>query len=213
MAEQAELLIAPRTVTGKASKRLRKAGIIPANISGHNQPSQAVQIDAQAFERLRKAHATKGILLLKLGSAVPQMALIRQVEYNPINGKILHVNFARVSLNERITLRVPLHLIGEPPAVKNEGGVLLHLVDALEVECLASEIVDSIDVDVSGLAEIDDILHARDVKLPDGYTLITDPNEPIAKVGATRAEVPAEAAAPTAEVLPTSSPPEANTGE
>jgi large subunit ribosomal protein L25 len=81
------------------------------------------------------------------------------------------------------------------------------------VECLASEIVDSIDVDVSGLADIDDILHARDVKLPDGYTLITDPNEPIAKVGATRAEVTAEAAAPAAEVLPTSSPPEANTGE
>src|SRR5205085_11740884 len=158
MGQQTELVIAPRTVTGKASKHLRKAGIIPANISGHNQPSQAVQIDVHAFEQLRKAHATKGILLLKLGNAAPQMALIRQVEYNPINGKILHVNFARVSLNESITIKVPLHLIGEPPAVKNEGGVLLHLLDALEVECLASELIDSIDVDVSGLAEIDDML-------------------------------------------------------
>ena len=109
-----------------------------------------------------------------------------------------------MSLNERITLRVPLHLDGEPPAVKSEGAVLLHIVDALEVECLASELVDSIDVDVSGLAHIDDMLHARDVKLPESYTLVTDANEPIVKVSATRGEVTAEAEAkaPAAALVP-----------
>src|SRR5690242_4171162 len=213
MAEQVELIIAPRTMTGKAAKRLRKAGIIPANIFGHNQPSQTVQVESAAFERLRRARATKNILLLRMDNAAPQTALIRHIEQDAISGKVLHIDFARVSLDERIAVRIPLHFVGEAPAVKNEGGVLIHIMDALEVECLASEIVDSIDVDVSGLAEIDDILHARDVKLPSGYTLVTDPNEPIAKVGATRAEVTAEAAAPAAEVLPTSSPPEADTGE
>ncbi len=213
MAEQVELIIAPRTMTGKAAKRLRKAGIIPANIFGHNQPSQTVQVESAAFERLRRARATKNILLLRMDNAAPQTALIRHIEQDAISGKVLHIDFARVSLDERIAVRIPLHFVGEAPAVKNEGGVLIHIMDALEVECLASEIIDSIDVDVSGLAEIDDILHARDVKLPDGYTLVTDANEPIVKVGATRAELPAEAEAPAAEVLPTSSPPEANTGE
>jgi large subunit ribosomal protein L25 len=202
MAEQAELIIAPRTVTGKATKRLRKAGIIPANIFGHNQPSQAVQVEVTAFERLRKARATKNVLLLKIDNATPQMALIRHIEHDAISGKVLHIDFARVSLDERISVKVPLHFVGEAPGVKNEGGVLIHIMDALEVECLASQIVDSLDVDVSGLAEIDDILHARDVKLPENYTLVIDPNEPIVKVGATRAEVEVEAEAPTPEEAP-----------
>ena len=214
MAEQTELVIAPRTVTGKAVKRLRKAGIIPANIFGHNQPSQAVQVEGTAFERLRKARAATNILLLKMDNAAPQTALIRHIEHDAVRGKVLHIDFARVSLDERITVKIPLHFVGEAPGVKNEGGVLIHIVDALEVECLASEIVDSIDVDVTGLAEIDDILHARDVKLPANYTLVIDPNEPIAKVGATRAEQAAEAeveapaAAPT-PVAPAETGPEA----
>ena len=212
MAQQTELVIAPRTVTGKATKRLRKVGIIPANIYGHDQPSQAVQVDALTFERLLHARATKNLLLLKMDNAAPQIALIRHIAHNPVTRKILHIDFARVSLDERITVNVPLHFVGEAPAVKNEGGVLLHLMDALEVECLASEIVDHIDMDVSGLAEIDDIIHARDVKLPPNYTLVADPNEPVAKVGATRAEIAAEAEAPAAEAPPTSPPPEASTG-
>jgi len=195
MAEQAELIIAPRTVTGKATKRLRKAGIIPANIFGHNQPSQSIQVEVMAFERLRRTRATKNVLLLKMDNAAPQMALIRHIEHDAITGKVLHIDFARISLDERISVKVPLHFVGEAPGVKNESGVLIHIMDALEVECQASEIVDAINVEVSGLAEIDDILHARDVKLPEGYILITDPNEPIVKVGATRAEVTAEAEA------------------
>jgi large subunit ribosomal protein L25 len=213
MAQQTELVIAPRSVTGKAAKRLRKAGIIPANIFGHHQPSQSVQLEAQAFEHLRKTRATKGILLLKMDNTAPQTVLIRHVQHDPVTGKVLHIDFARVSLDERITVNIPLRFVGEPPAVKNEGGVLIHLVDALEVECLASEIVDAVEVDVSGLAEIDDIIHARDVKLPANYKLVDDPNEPVAKVGATRAELAEEAAPAPAEELPTSSPPEANTGE
>ncbi|HCI79164.1 MAG TPA: 50S ribosomal protein L25, partial [Ktedonobacter sp.] len=84
---------------------------------------------------------------------------------------------------------------------KNEGGVLLHLLEALEVECRASDIVDSLDVDITPLIELDSILHASDVKLPANYTLITDPAEPIAKVNVTRAEesAEAEAAAETSE--------------
>jgi large subunit ribosomal protein L25 len=209
MTQETVLQISPREVTGKATKRLRKSGIIPANISGHKEESQTVQVEALAFEALRRAHGTTGIITLRLsGSDRVQTALVRRVQRDPRTGKIVHIDFSRVSLTERITMKVPLRFIGEAPAVKDEGGVLLHLLDALEVECTASDIVDYIEVDISSLTEIDSILHAEDAKLPATFTLITDPNEGIAKVAATRAEKAEEAAeeavapaeAPAAEV-------------
>ena len=189
MADRVELLIAPREMMGKANKKLRRAGIIPANITGHNEPQQAVQIDAILFERLRRAHHSTSILTLTMPDATTQTALIRHVEHAPKSGKIIHVDFSRVDLTERIAMKIPLNFVGESLAVKNDGGVLLHLVEALDVECLASDIVDNVDVDISALTEIDGVLHAGDVKLPKGFTLITDPAELIAKVSSTRAEV------------------------
>ena len=195
MTQQTVLEISPREVTGKATKRLRKSGIIPANISGHKEESQAVQVEALAFEALKRAHAATSIITLRLsGSGRVQTALVRRVQRDPRSGKILHIDFSRVSLTERITMKVPVRFVGEAPAVKDEGGVLLHLLDTIEVECTASDIVDFIEVDISALTEIDSILHAEDAKLPANFTLITDPNEGIAKVAATRAEKAEETA-------------------
>lgn len=189
------LEISPREVKGKATKRLRKAGIIPANIFGHKEESQAVQVEALAFEALKRARGATSIITLRLsGSKRVQTALVRRVQRDPRSGKILHIDFSRVSLTERITMKVPLRFVGEAPGVKAEGGVLLHLLDALEVECTASDIVEFIEVDVSSLDEIDSMLHAEDVQLPANFTLITDPKEGIAKVAATRAEKAEEAA-------------------
>ena len=183
------LQISPREVTGKATKRLRKSGIIPANISGHKEESQTVQVEALAFEALKRAHGATGIITLRLSdSNRAQTALVRRVQRDPRSGKILHIDFSRVSLTERITMKVPLRFVGEAPAVKDVGGVLLHLLDTLEVECTASDIVDFIEVDISPLTEIDSMLHAEDAQLPTNFTLITDPKEGIAKVAATRAE-------------------------
>src|SRR5229473_4520624 len=199
MTQETVLQISPREVTGKATKRLRKSGIIPANISGHKEESQTVQVEALAFEALKRAHGATGIITLRLSdSNRAQTALVRRVQRDPRSGKILHIDFSRVSLTERITMKVPLRFVGEAPAVKDEGGVLLHLLDTLEVECTASDIVDYIEVDISPLTEIDSMLHAEDVQLPTNFTLITDPKEGIAKVAATRVEKVEEAAEETA---------------
>jgi large subunit ribosomal protein L25 len=204
MAQQQELEVTRRDVLGKAAKRLRKAGIIPANIYGHKEASLPVQITAIAFEHLQRAHATRSIISLRMpDTASPQTVLIRHVQRDPRNGKVIHIDFFRVSMSERINVKVPLRFVGEAPGVTNEGGVLLHLLDALEVECVASDIPEYIEVDVTLLAEIDDILHAGDIKLPANFTLLTDPEEGVAKVAATRAEVAEEAAAaPAAEEAP-----------
>jgi large subunit ribosomal protein L25 len=214
MTQQTILQISPREVTGKATKRLRKEGIIPANISGHKEESQTVQVEALAFEALKRAHGATGLITLRLsGSERPQTALVRRVQRDPRSGKILHIDFSRVTLTERITMKVPLRFAGEAPGVKDVGGVLLHLLDALDVECTASDIVDYIEVDISPLTEIDSMLHAEDVKLPTSFTLITDPKEGIAKVAATRAEKAEEAAEETAASAETPTPAAVETSE
>ena len=199
MAEQVELEVMPREVTGKSTNKLRRVGIIPANISGHNQDSQAVQIDAVTFARLIREHKTAGIFALKQQDGAIQNALIRHIQHKPSTGHILHIDFFRVDMQEQLSMRVPLNFVGESPAVKNEGGVLLHLLEALEVKCSATDMVSNLEVDISSLTELDSMLHASDVKLPANFTLVTDPSEPIAKVNATRAEESAETTATPAE--------------
>ena len=206
MAEQVELAVAPREVTGKAAKRLRKAGIIPANIFGHHEESQSIQVDAVAFDRLRRSHGATSLINLRMPDSGTQTALIRHLQRDPRTGRVIHVDFFRVSMSERINVKVALHFIGEAPAVKNEGGVLLHLLDTLELECTASDIPESLDVDVTGLVNIDDMLHAEDVKLPTNFILITDPKEGIAKVAATRAELAEETAETPAAATETPAP-------
>jgi large subunit ribosomal protein L25 len=196
MAQTTELAVTPRTIVGKATKRLRVQGLIPANIYGHKEASIAVQIDAHTFDRLRREHGLRNIISLRLPDKKgKQTVLVRHIQYDPLSGKILHVDFSRVSMQERIEAKIPLHFIGEAPGVKLQGGVLLHLLEALPVECRASDIVDAIEVDLSPLTEIDSILHARDIKLPAGYRLTIDANDPVVKVTAPRVEVPGVEAA------------------
>ena len=124
MAQQVELQIAEREITGKATKRLRKVGIIPANIFGHKEPSQAVQVDAVSFERLQRSHGARGVIGLRIpGRRAVQTALVRHVQRDPRTGKVIHVDFFRVSLRERLNVKVPLRFVGEAPGVKVEGGV------------------------------------------------------------------------------------------
>jgi len=194
MAQQVELAIAPREVTGKATRHLRKAGIIPANIFGHKEASVSVQLDALAFEHLHRKQGSRSVIRLRLPDATTQTVLIRHVQRDAVTGKVLHVDFSRVNMSEAVNIKIQLHFVGESNAVKNLNGVLLHLVEALEVECRASDMVEALDVDISPLEEIDSALHAKDVKLPANYKLITDPEEPIVKVAASKAEVTEEAA-------------------
>jgi large subunit ribosomal protein L25 len=194
----AELVVTPRTIVGKATARLRKTGIIPANIYGHKEASIAVQVDAHTFDRLRREHGLRNIVSLRLpGKQGIQTVLVRHIQYDPLSGKILHVDFSRVSMQERIEMKIPLHFIGEAPGVKLHSGVILHLLEMLPVECKASDIIEAIEVDLSPLTEIDATLYARDVQLPTGYTLAIDGNDPIVKITAPRVELPEAAAATT----------------
>lgn len=188
MAERTALDVAPRTIFGKASKRLRREGIVPANIYGHKKESTPIQVDALAFDHLRRQHGLSQIISLHLTNSAAENVLVRHIQRDPVTGAILHVDFSRVDIREHLEFKVALNFVGEAPGVKIQGGVFLHLVETLTVDSAASDIVESLDVNISGLTEIDSTLHARDVNLPARYKLVTDADEPIAKISAPRVE-------------------------
>lgn len=208
MAEQLELVVQKRDVVGKATKHLRKAGMIPANIYGHKEESVALQVEAVAFDRLLRAHGTHGVLSLRLGDGKEDV-LVHHVQHDAVTRKILHIDFTRVSMSDRILVKVPLKFVGEAAGTKVQGGVFLHLVDVLEVECRASDMVETLDIDISSLAEINATLHAKDVKLPKDFVLKTDPEELIAKIDPPRIQEAATAA--TTEVVASGTPVAENT--
>ena len=205
MAKQASLQVAPRNVLRKHVKRLRREGIIPANIYGRHQPSQALQVDSHTFERFLAGHHMTRVVNLQVDSNGGTLnALVRHISRSPRTGKVLHVDFLRVSMSEPIAVRVPVRLSGEAPAVKVEGGVLLHLLDTVEVEALPADLPDALELDISKLIELDASLHVRDLPIPAKVKLLSEPEEPVVKVIAPRAvlaeeakaEAEAEAAAP-----------------
>lgn len=201
MAGQASLQVASRTTLGKRVKQLRRQGIIPANLYGRHLPSQPLQVDLYTFDRFMAGHRATHVVDLELEGRKGEVynALIRHVARSPRSGKILHVDFLRVSMNEPVTVRVPVTLKGTASAVTVAGGVLLHLLDTLEIESLPGDIPEALELDISALEKIDDTLYVRNIALPRGVTLLSEADEPVVKVVAPRAVLAEEAAAAAAE--------------
>ena len=211
MAGQVVLQVEPRTVLGKQVKQLRRNGLVPANIYGQHQASQPVQVNAYTLERFLAGHnATHLINLQGVGGDDTQVnTLMRHIARSPRSGKILHVDFMRVSMDELITVRVPVTLKGAAPAVTVEGGVLLHMVDTVEVECLPGDLPEGLELDISSLKDMDDTLFIRDIALPARVKLLSDPDEPVAKAVAPRAVLAGEAAEAAAAPAPETAAPAA----
>jgi large subunit ribosomal protein L25 len=207
---QTTLAAEPRAIVGKKTKRLRKAGIIPANIYGHKQDSMAIQVNAEAFELLRRKRSLRNIISLDIpGKQEPETVLVRRVQIHSVTNKILHIDFSRVNMQERIEVKIPLHFTGEAPGIKIHSGVLLRLLEALPVTCKAADITEALEVDISTLTEIESALHARDIKLPEGYELAVDPGELIAKIAPPRAVAAATVEATAAAATPAGAAPAA----
>lgn len=197
MAERFTLEVEARQILGKKVRALRAHGVIPANISGGAKPSVAIQVSAGEMARLHKRHGA-GLLYLHLGSDKnAESAILGRIERDPVTSAVLHVDFRRVKLNQPIHARVPIHLTGEPPAVKVEGGVLIHLLDTIEIESLPANIPESVTLDISSLAELNSQLTVADIGLPAKVTLVSSENEPVVTIKPPRIEVP-EPEAPAA---------------
>jgi large subunit ribosomal protein L25 len=195
LAEAQKLTVHPRAVLGKKVKALRRKGVLPGVLFGGRADSTPVETDLHTFELSYRRWGNTTLLALTGldGGEVP--ALVHDVSRDPVSGQMLHVDFARVSLTEKTHADVPLHFVKESPAVRTLGAVLLHALSEVTVEAFPQDMPRAIEVDLSGLQEIDDAIFVRDLKV-DATTLriINDPDVLVVKAVPVKVEEEPKAA-------------------
>lgn len=172
----------PRQILGRKVKQLRREGQIPATVYGKNVKSTSIQVASDAFEKMHKQAGETGVIELSVGNEVHPV-LIHTVQLHPVTAQILHVEFRQVDLKEKVKANVPIELVGMAKAVTDKIGVLLTILDWVEVEALPTDLPENIKLDVSALAEVDDELKVKDLKAPTGVTIVADGELTIVKVG------------------------------
>ena len=192
-ATRIELAVKPREILGKKVKRLRREDITPANIYGHGIDSLAVQVPTHDLAQTIRLVGRNTLLQLHVeGEGEPRPVFLHHVQRDSLKDSLLHVDFYQVSLKEKIHLDVPLVMVGEAPAVGVYHGILLQSLNSITVECLPTDVPPQIEVDVSGLEEIDDAIQVKDLDIGPDVTLLVDPEAVIAKVAPPRIEEVAE---------------------
>jgi len=181
----------------RRSRRLRHQGVVPGIVYGNDAEPLPVSIDARELIKLLHAKAGEHALItLRLadGGAWEKPALVHAIQHHPVDGHILHVDFHAIVLTERLRVRVPVVLKGEPVGVKQDGGILEHFLRDVEVECLPTDIPAHVEFDVSPL-KIGDKIHVRDLTPPKNAKITSEPDGVIASVQTPKVEKPEEAAA------------------
>lgn len=173
-----------RTLTGKEkAKKLRKKGLIPAVVYGPGDEPLPLEINAQSLNSILRAGKGENVIItlnIDDDRAQQKKVLIREIQQDPVEGNILHVDFQHVLLTKKITVKIPVELTGIPVGVSKDGGILQHALRELEIECLPTDIPEKVEFDVSAL-KIGDSIHVKDAKL-EGVTILSDLEGSIASV-------------------------------
>ncbi|MBI5045363.1 MAG: 50S ribosomal protein L25 [Candidatus Levybacteria bacterium] len=170
-----------RTVLGKKVKKLRKEGLLPANVYGKSLPSISLQLAMKDFVEVFKDVGETGLIDLMVdGQKHP--VLIKNVQFEFRNHIPLHADFYEVNLKEKVKTMVPLELTGEALAVKENIGTLIQPASEVEVEALPEALPEKIEVNIESLAAIDDQITVADLSVPEGVTILTEEGQVVAKI-------------------------------
>jgi len=197
MPTQLELSAEPRSVFGKHVRRLRREGIVPANIYGHGE-SHAIQAPVRSLERLLAEGGRTSVVTIALDGR-SQTALLKSLQRDPRSGQILHIDFQAVSMDQEVTSVIPVRFIGESDAVTKLDGVMTHQHNELHVTARAADLPDVIEVDVSSITELHGAIHVGDLTAFTTYSINEPADEVLAIVLPPKREVEEEVAAAAEE--------------
>ena len=190
--DQIELLASRRDILGKKVRFLRRQDLTPANMYGHNIESTALQIETSQLKHAVSKAGKSSLIALKIdGATSPKMVIVKDIQKEPLSGELLHVDLYQVRMEENIKIEVPLSILGEAPAIKEHGGILIQNLNSLEIECLPANMPHSVEIDISELSELDQALHVKDIPVPDTITVLTNPDAAVVQIVRSRAEVAA----------------------
>ncbi len=173
--EKVVLKAAKRNVTGKQVKALRRAGQLPAVIYGrHVDQPVSISLEAHSAELAFAKLTSSTLVTIEVEGGEEYTAIVREKQRNFIKGNLTHVDFLALDLNEKIRTKVRLTFVGVAPAVKDYSAVLVHRMEALEVECLPTDLPERITVDISSIREIGNNIHVREIPLPENVVVLDD---------------------------------------
>jgi large subunit ribosomal protein L25 len=186
MAETMILEAETRSGTGKGmARQLRRAGKVPAVIYGHGRDAQALTVHEAELDKILATAGTSTMVELKLGERTVR-TLIREVQRHPTRSQVLHIDFLEVHAGEKLTVRAPIHLVGSPEGVRNQGGVLDQILREIEIRVLPRNMPESVEVDVNELS-VGHSLHVRDIEVANAE-ILDDPDKTICTVVPPRVE-------------------------
>jgi large subunit ribosomal protein L25 len=178
-----ELLVEPRKLTGNKAKYLRSGGFVPAVVYGGGGEAQSISVDARSLERVVQEAGITSLISLQIGRGGPvERALIRDIQYDSVRRIIQHVDFMRVRLDEKITTEVGVVLVGDQPT----DGMVVQDRNSVEIECLPSDLIHSIEVSLDLLESIGSTLTVKDLRVAESVRILTDEDEVIAHIEALR---------------------------
>ncbi|HEY4887267.1 MAG TPA: 50S ribosomal protein L25 [Candidatus Dormibacteraeota bacterium] len=199
-----QLKASTRQLLGKRSRRLFGQGKLSAVVYGHNMTPTPLELDRLEFQKVFVKSGRTHLVDLVVDGGRTEKVLVREIQTHPRRLGPIHVDFYQVNLEEKITVEVPVHLVGESAAVKRGDADVLQPIHVLRVECLPSDIPAAFEVDLTLLEEIESELRISDLRVPKGVTVLVDPEELVVKIVHKREmkveeEVPAAEAAVPAE--------------
>ena len=173
-----------RTILGKKVKNLRKDGKLPGHVFGKGLEGENVLVSAADFLKTFQSAGETGLIDLKIGTEKVRPVLIREVQYNPVDGKLIHIDFYQVNLSEKVKVPVPIELIGQQPEKVHLGeAIVLQTLNEVEVEALPTDLIEKLEVDVAGLKEIDDAITVAELIYDrEKITVHAEPEEIVVKL-------------------------------
>ncbi|MDP6756423.1 MAG: 50S ribosomal protein L25, partial [Patescibacteria group bacterium] len=173
----------------QAAKRIRKQSLIPGVLYGDHIDNRHFMIAANQITQIRKTGKETGLIDVQIkGEDLPVKAIVQNVQTDPVTGVYEHIDLYQVRMDKKIHTEVHLEFTGESPAVKDLAGILLKQIDALPIESLPNDLIQTLEVPIETLETFDDVIRVSDLQLPKGVTTFLDPNAIVASVSAPRSE-------------------------
>jgi len=181
--QELKLKATKRDVLGKKTRFLRRQGITPAHLFGHSLESLALQCDSKELKKIVASAGTTRLIVLKVeGEKDAKNVFLREIQQDTLSRELLHVDFYQVRKGEKMTVAVPIVLVGEAPAMKAKGRILSRGINVLSIECLPEKVPPQIEVNISILTELDQSLHVKDIVIDPEIDVKDDPEQLVVKV-------------------------------
>lgn len=186
--EKMEISAQSRNAEDSSAKNILKEGMIPGIVYGHSFDNVLIKVDRKDFMKTLWEAGESTLIDLKVGDKEIGKVVIKDYQMDPLSGEIMHFDLHKVKMSEKLIVNVDLTFVGESPAVKNEGGIIVTGQDSVEIKCLPKDLIQEIEVDLSKLEHVDDMIRVKDLIVPDTIEILDEEENVVVSAAPQRSE-------------------------